>query len=77
MDDKEFIQGYVDSGDLLYWEYDNLDENGNVGESRMWNTERLTLVFPSGRKLVLDTACSGCLENTYLILSDGTKTEGN
>jgi len=54
--------GTIQSFDLV-----NLDENGQIGESKNRNTKQLTLVFPNGRKLILGTFCSGCLENTCFI----------
>lgn len=63
---------------------DNLVANGQIKEyiltrnipmapddtsgSRM--TDALEIIFPSGEKLKLDTFCSGCAENTTLIIND-------
>lgn len=52
------------------WKIENVDENGNVGAvSKFRNTQRLTLVFPNDKILVIDSFCSGCAENTTLFIS--------
>jgi hypothetical protein len=58
--DNEIVQGA-----MIY----SLDENGNVGESKFRNSERLVLLFNNGKKLVIDTICSGSAEDTSLILN--------
>jgi len=67
---NETLDKLVSKGDILYYEYQNLDEEGNPGESRFRNTERLTLLFPSGNKITFDTFCSGANENTSLIIGE-------
>jgi hypothetical protein len=56
----------IAKGILKSYKIENLDDEGNVGKSAGRNTERVTLEFPSGEKLVIGTFCSGCLENTVL-----------
>lgn len=47
----------------------NIDENGEKGkESECRNTQELILVFPNNEKLIIETFCSGVLENTTLHL---------
>ena len=51
---------------------ENLDIDGNIGKSSCGrNSQRLVFVFNSGKKVVIDTVCSGCLENTVMIINDG------
>jgi len=45
---NETLDKLVSKGDILYYEYQNLDEEGNPGESEFRNTERLTFLFPAG-----------------------------
>ena len=53
------------------YSYNNVDETGSVGRSStMRNTEQLVLVFPNDAMLWIDTACSGCLEDTTLTFSN-------
>jgi hypothetical protein len=47
---QKLLEDLVQKGDILSYNLVDLDENGNPGRSRSGNTERLTLVFPSGRK---------------------------
>lgn len=49
----------------------NMNEDGVAVEkvSGMRNTEKLILVFPNDETLTIDTLCSGCAENTSLIIS--------
>lgn len=64
---NEKLERLVCLGIIDKYEYDNCDESGNIGkESEYRNTERLVLYFPNDEKLIIDTFCSGCLENTYL-----------
>jgi len=64
---NDSLESLVKSGDIMFYCIENVDENGNVGKtSEFRNTERLTLVLPSGKKLVINTFCSGCAENTSL-----------
>ena len=67
---NETLDKLVSKGDILYYEYQNLDEEGNPGESRFRNTERLTLLFPSGNMITFDTFCSGGSQNTSLIIGE-------
>jgi hypothetical protein len=67
------LDDLVSNGDISSYELDLLDIDGVPIPERkegFRNTERLTIIFPSGRKVVVNTACSGCLENTYLEISD-------
>ena len=57
-----FLNGLISS-----YQYEEVDEDGNVGKtSDFRNTERLTLAFPNGHKLIIDTICSGSSEDTSL-----------
>ena len=56
-----------ESGAISNYKFENVDENGNVGKlSECRNTDRLTIEFPNGEKLVINTFCSGCLEDTFV-----------
>lgn len=65
----ETLNKLVEHGTIISYEYLNLDEEGNVGESKFRNTEQVKLVFPNGKSLTIDTFCSGCNENTSLSFS--------
>jgi hypothetical protein len=67
---NETLDKLVSKGDIVYYEYQNLDEEGNPGKSSFRNTERLTLLFPSGNRITFDTFCSGSSENTSLIIGE-------
>ncbi len=68
---NEVLDSLVKSGDIVSYGYEQLDEDGNPGESDSRNSERLILIFPSGKNLILDTCCSGESENTILMISHG------
>jgi len=61
----EILQDLVSNGDLLSYEYENIED---VPGSYFRETERLILVFPSGKNLILDTFCSGSGQNTCLMI---------
>lgn len=64
---QDKLQSCVDKGLFKSFTLQNVDENGEVDViSECRNTERLTIVFNNNEELVLDTFCSGCLENTCL-----------
>ena len=67
---NETLDKLVSKGDILYYEYQNLDEEGNPGESEFRNTERLTFLFPSGNRITFDTCCSGESQNTSLFIGE-------
>lgn len=60
------LEKLVSEGQIVSYEYLELDCDGNPGQSDGRNTESLKLVFPNGSVLKLGTFCSGCLENTCL-----------
>lgn len=74
MDNGE-LQDLVNNGDILSYEYLGLDADGKIGSSNYGrDTERVTLKlvtlkFPSGRQLTIDSGCSGCREYSYLSFS--------
>jgi Rnl2 family RNA ligase len=63
--DKLVAKGLIKSYTIL-----NVDEDGNVGQrSQSRNTEQLRMVFPNGEMMTIDTFCSGCLEDTIIMVS--------
>ena len=53
---------------------ENVDENGYVGkQSAFRNTTRLTLKFPDNSTLIIDSFCSGIVEDVMLELADFEK----
>ena len=64
------LETLVKKGTLKSYSYNNVDSNGVEGEESVSrNTEKLTLVFPDGEVLTLDTFCSGCLNDTGFIFN--------
>ena len=76
MQPNKILDQLVLDNSISSYRLENIDENGKIGKSKCRNTERLTLNFPNGNKLVLDTFCSGCLEDTCFFISNG-ETDGN
>lgn len=62
----EILQDLVNNGDLVSYEYENVEYE--IG-SHFRETEKLVLSLPSGKRLVLNTFCSGSGQNTCLIIS--------
>lgn len=67
---NEILDSLVRSGELSSYKYEEILESP---DSEVRTTEQLELVFPSGKKLIIDTFCSGCLQNTSLFF--GTPDE--
>ena len=66
---NEVLDKLVSNGDILSYEYHEMDENGELcKKSEFRNSERLTILFSSGAKLILDTFCSGISEDTGIIV---------
>ncbi len=73
MDDrlKLNLDRLVSAGMIESYKLVNVDQDGKedvYSDNR--NTERLTLNFPNGKKLVIGTFCSGSSENTVLLDED-------
>lgn len=67
---NEILEKLIKNGAIKSYKLEALDEDGNPGVSKFRNTERLTLEFLNGDKLVVGTFCSGCLENTVFLLGE-------
>lgn len=61
------LDGLVKSGDLKDFKLETIEYEPGSGSRE---TDRLTLTFPSGRELVIDTFCSGSAENTSIIIDN-------
>lgn len=67
---NEKLDLLVKHGLLSSYEYVNVSEAGEVGlRSEFRNAQRVKLVFTNGDTITFDTICSGCLENTNIIIS--------
>lgn len=68
---QEKLDILMSSGVISGWDLQPVDANGNVGmHGTSRNTEQLTLLFPSGDRLVLGTFCSGSNEDSAFVLGD-------
>jgi hypothetical protein len=69
---NKYLDELVASGEIGGYFYDLIDENGfGITESNgSRETEKLTIFFASGKILVINTFCSGCSENTSLLITD-------
>jgi hypothetical protein len=69
------LEELVKSGTIKSYQYVDVDAYGNYkgtddyigGDSR--NTQRVVMFFNDGQNVIIDTICSGSLENTDLIIS--------
>lgn len=67
---NSILEELVNIGDLKSYNYQIIEDNfGSDFSSDFREAERVTLVFPSGTKLVLETFCSGSSQNTYFMIS--------
>jgi len=67
---NQLLDTLVTQGSLTSYSYSK--EYEEPGRD-MRTTEKLTLVFPDGNQLTVDTFCSGCAENTSLDFSGVTE----
>jgi hypothetical protein len=80
---EKILDDLVKENQITGYEYETIDEESRrcyghrtkpwprqIGASDFRNTERLILKFPNGKKLKIDTFCSGCNENTSMIFSN-------
>lgn len=64
MQPNKKLEELKNSGAISSWKIENIDSEGNVGiESDDRNSERLTITFPDGQVLEVNTLCSGYSEN--------------
>lgn len=63
MKDK-VLESLIKNGSIKSYEYKSLDN-----EENMRCTEKLIITFTDNNRLVIDTFCSGTLENTSLAFS--------
>lgn len=72
----QLLEKLILSGDISNYKIETLDEDGEIVSHPCGNrnTERLTIKFPSGNLLVVNTFCSGCSENTSMTF-DGVVEE--
>lgn len=66
------LQGLVSTGDIKSYLLQTVNEEGEVvsdNSEGFRNSDRLTITFPSGNILMLETCCSGSSENTSLMMT--------
>lgn len=56
------------NGKIKSYHYSDVDENGDEGLGEMRNSQKLVLIFCDGLTLIIDTECSGVLENTEMFI---------
>lgn len=73
----QLLEKLILSGDIKNYKIDSIDEEGEVVSHPRGNrnTERLTIRFPSGNLLVVDTFCSGVSENTSMTFDVAAKED--
>lgn len=61
----------IQAGVISSYEYVNMDEEGNVGQtSRFRNSQRLSLLLSGGESITIDCFCSGSSEDTVLVIAE-------
>lgn len=63
------LDGLVKRGLLQNFKLETLQE---VPGEHSREHDRLTLIFPNGESLVIDTNCSGCLENCEIYIDNAS-----
>lgn len=69
-----FLDGLVKSGTIRGYAFDTINGDTNKPgkpSPRGCNYERLVIEFNDGRKLKIDTSCSGTLENAHMFFEVG------
>jgi len=67
---KEKLNQLIQNNTIKSFDLNVVDQNGNVGnKGTMRNTEQLILEFNNGQKLTIETFCSGCLQDTFFMVS--------
>ena len=66
MNDHPYLTGLCMLGELKDFKFETIEDEPGSG---MRETDRLILTLPSGKTIVIDTFCSGCSENTSLIVN--------
>lgn len=64
---EERLQELVVAGDLNGFRILTINDSGKKGRSDCRNREALVIVLPSGKKLMVDTFCSGSAQDTVLM----------
>lgn len=72
MQKNEVLDNLVQSGDIKWYSL-NTEECEPGSGSR--ETDKLTLILPSGKFLVIETFCSGASENTSLLVESFDKIQ--
>ena len=68
MDIESRLEKLKGSGDIKDWKIEDIDVDGNMGYQNIGrNTQRLTIILPLDKELVIETFCSGCSEDTCFI----------
>jgi hypothetical protein len=64
------LENFISLGLIKSYKLTNISCDGIPDEeSDSRNTEQLSLEFPNNQSLIIDTFCSGCLENTTISIS--------
>ena len=70
MEKAKRLEELKDKAFILDYKLSNVSCEGVVdSESPSRNRERLVIIFSSKEKLVMNTFCSGCNEDTLLVIS--------
>jgi len=74
MKTNKVLEKLVSSGEIKSYRFDRFDEMGRIREDDTIrgsnNTERLTVVLPSGNTFIVDCYSSGVLENLTLVVDE-------
>lgn len=74
MKTSKVLEKLVSSGEIKSYRFDRFDEMGRIREDDTIrgsnNTERLTVVLPSGSTFIVDCYSSGVLENLTLVVDE-------
>ena len=61
------LESLVQAGELLSFKLETIEDEPGSG---MREYDRLTLVLPSGKEIVINTFCSGSCENTCIYMNN-------
>ena len=65
--ENKILDNLIGSGEIKDYELETVEDTPGSGSRE---TDKLTITLLSGKKLVIETFCSGCAENTSLFINE-------
>lgn len=62
-----YLDKLVESGMILEYKYEDVDSDGNYRYSEFNNSQLLSMVFPNGMILIVETSCDAWYESSTML----------